>query len=342
MSARRLIILHSLIIVFLLTAPVHAQFTRRDSGLFIRGYVRAEPNLAVENVRVELKRETGQILHSEFTRFNGQFEFFGLSIGIYVLEVNVDGFHPVRQVVEISAQPGLSGVVLLLRPTGGTSRDVSAGPVSARELAIPATARDYFQRAAETLRQRGKPESALSDLKTAVKIYPEYYEAHHLLGVAYMEMGKAKDAEDAFRKSLSASKQEYGPAYSGLASLLCDQQKFTAAEPLARRAVELEAQAWQGHFELARSLAGLGRPEEAETSALRAMDLNKDLPRGYLLLAKIHQALKNYPAMLADLDEFLRREPKGPTSDEIRKTRAQLAKALREAGMEVPDEPPPF
>ena len=79
---------------------------------------------------------------------------------------------------------------------------------------------------------------------------------------------------------------------------------------------------------------------EAEASATRATEMNKDLARGYLLLAKIHQALKNYPAKLTDVDEFLRREPKGPTSEEIRKTRAQLAKALRDAGMEVPAEPP--
>jgi Tfp pilus assembly protein PilF len=325
----------------LFAASVDAQFTRRDSGLYIRGHVRAEPNRAVENVKVELKRETGQILHSDFTRFNGQFEFFGLSVGVYVLEVDVAGYQPVRQVVEIVGQPGLGGVLIMLHPMpGAQTANPAQGSISARDLAIPAAARDYFQRAEEALRQKAKPEGAATDLKTAVKIFPDYYEAHHLLGVAYLEMGKRKEAEEAFRESVKVSKEGYGPAYSGLASLLCDAQKFEGAEPLARRAIELEARAWQGHFELARVLVGLGRPEEAEASATRAIEMNKDLARGYLLLAKIHQALKDYPAMLADVDEFLRREPKGPTSEEIRKTRAQLAKALRDAGMEVPAEPP--
>ncbi len=331
------------VVVMCLVGPVQAQVGRRDSGLFIRGSVRAEPNRYAEGVKVELKRETGQILNSDLTRFNGQFEFFGLSFGIYVLEVNVDGFHPVRQVVDLSAQPGLHGIVLMLRPASSgvaTAEPDGSVPVSARELAIPAEAREEYGKAEAQLREKKDVGRAVSHLKNAVKAYPEYYEAHQLLGVAYMEQKKQKEAEEAFRASIAASKENYGPAYVGLASLLCDMQKFAEAEPLARRAVELDEKQWQGHYEAARASLGLGRAEQAEASAKRAVEINAEFARGYLLLAKIHQALKEYAAMLADVDEFLRREPRGATSDAIRKTRAQLAKGLSEAGMQVPPEPP--
>lgn len=322
-----------------LTWPAEAQFQRRDSGLYIRGNVRAEPNRYVEDVRVDLKRETGQVLHSVYTRFNGQFEFFGLSVGIYVLEIEVDGFQPVRQVVAVDSPPGVNGVTLMLRPTGGKAGGAT-GRISTRELAIPARALAHFNQGEEQLRQKKNPGGAVSDLKEAVKIFPDYFEAHHLLGVAYMEMGKTKEAEEALRKSIEVSKESYGPAFAGLAALLSDQQKFAEAEPLARNAVERQERAWQGHFEMGRALLGLERAGEAEPSARRAVEINPGLTNGFLLLAKIHQALGNYPAMLSDLDEFLRREPKSPRSSELRKTRAQLAKALRDAGMEVPAEPP--
>lgn len=323
----------------LLPGASYGQIGRRDSGVYIRGHVRLEPNFAAEGVKVELKRQTGQVLDSYYTRMNGEFEFHGLSLERYVLEAQVDGFQPMRQVVEIIGPPGLAGVVLVLRRSAASTETV-AGPVSARELAIPAEARAEYGKAEEQLREKKDAGRAVSHLKNAVKAYPEYYEAHQLLGVAYMEQKKPKEAEEAFRASIAASKENYGPAYVGLASLLSDTQKFAEAEALARRAVELDEKQWQGHYEVARASLGLGRAEQAEASTQRAVALNVEFARGYLLLAKIHQALKNYPAMLADVDEFLRREPRGATSDAIRKTRAQLAKGLSEAGMQVPAEPP--
>jgi len=58
-----------------------------------------------------------------------------------------------------------------------------------------------------------------------------------------------------------------------LASLFSKGQKFAEAEPLARKAVELNTNSWEANSELARALVGLGRAAEAETSALAASKL---------------------------------------------------------------------
>ncbi len=319
--------------------PANAQFGRRDTGLYIRGYVRVEPNLYASGVKVDLKRQTGQILNSDYSRFNGQFEFYGLPGGLYYLTIDIAGFLPVRQEVEIRTPPGVNGVTLLLQPEAG-AKPGNVPSVSARALAIPEKARKDYLEAEDALATRHDAQKAIGLLQNAVRTFPGFFEAYQLLGIAFLEKSKAEDAEAAFRKSIEISKQKYAPALYSLAALMNDRNSFDKAEPIARDAVTANNARWQGHFELSRALFGLSRFEEAEASAGKVLDINPGLARGYLLRAKIYQGLKDYPAMLTDVDEFLRREPKGATSDEIRKVRKQLAKALRDAGMEVPGELP--
>jgi hypothetical protein len=44
----------------------------------------------------------------------------------------------------------------------------------------------------------------------------------------------------------------------------------------------------------------------------------------YLLLANIHIQRKDYPALLRDLDDYLRLAPLGPEADQARKTRERV------------------
>ena len=87
---------------------------------------------------------------------------------------------------------------------------------------------------------------------------------------------------------------------------------------------------WRGPFELARALTALKKTDEAEKSAEKSRDLMPDNPPVYLLLANIHIQRKDYPALVRDLDDYLRLAPVGPEADQARKTKERV-QALQNA-----------
>jgi Flp pilus assembly protein TadD len=126
-----------------------------------------------------------------------------------------------------------------------------------------------------------------------------------------------------------------------LATLLSNGEHFSDAELLARKAVELDPNSWQANSELARALLGLNRATEAEKSALAAVKLRADHPLLYLLLANIHDQLQNNPALLEDLNNYLKLAPAGPFADQVRQQRTQVQQALGGAqGTPAPPAPP--
>ena len=57
---------------------------------------------------------------------------------------------------------------------------------------------------------------------------------------------------------------------------------------------------------------GLNRVETAQKIAEEARKRNPDYPLLHLLLANIHIRKRDYPALLGDLDTFLKLEPNAP------------------------------
>jgi Tfp pilus assembly protein PilF len=302
----------------------------------IRNY---DSNHPMEMLKVDLKKLTGVVVATTFTRSNGEFEFGGLTPGQYLIVVEERGYEPIRENIEIinTSRPG---VYLFLKRPLEITRSEPGSAVSARELSLPRKARDAMQKGTERLYQKKDYRGSLAEFQRVIREAPSYYEAYEQMGVAYMNLGQTSEAEEAFRKSLELSENKYPGAYFWLASLLCDNQKFAEAEPLARRGLELDANAWRGHFELARTLLGLKRLEAAEKSAQEARTRNSAFPPLYLVLANIHINRRDYPALVEDLDTYLKLDPSGPMSEQARQTRDKV-KGLLASTQNAPAAQPP-
>ena len=61
---------------------------------------------------------------------------------------------------------------------------------------------------------------------------------------------------------------------------------------------------------------------------MQAHKRNPDHPQLHLLLANIHIRKRDYPALLKDLDSYLKLAPDSPTSDQARQTREKVRRAL--------------
>ena len=320
---------HATGILLILTAvalPVLAQgrpgFSR--DAYDIAGTVRDDYDQhTMQSVRVDLKQATGTPINSTFTRDNGDFEFSGIPNGDYSIDITVPDYEPYRETVTINHSERRGLAVFLRRPRTVVTTD-SRGIISAHELSIPQKPHDEFEKGLRLIYTKSDYKGAIDLFERAIKDFPNFYEAYAQEGNACTFLGQTAPAEAAMRKSIALSSNQYSEAFFLLAGLLNNTNRHAEAEPVARQGVALDSSSWHGHFELARALSALKRPEEAEKSAIQARDLKPDNSAAFLLLANIHIQLRDRAALKKDLDQYLKVAPTGPAADQARRTRDEL------------------
>ena len=204
----------------------------------------------------------------------------------------------------------------------------SAQSVSVHELSIPAKALHNFELGIELL-ARNDPAGSLLHFQRAVSLYDGYYEAYNMMGLAYLKLWRTPEAEQAYRKSIELSRGErYAHPLFALGAILDDQEKFMEAESVIRKGLDIAPDSWRGHYYLGLALYGMGNFEKAEKSAMESVRARLDFPEAHLLLAHIHGGQRNYPALVNDLDEYLKLDPNGSASAGARALREKVQHLL--------------
>jgi tetratricopeptide (TPR) repeat protein len=281
----------------------------------------------MDNTQVTLKATTGETVKDAFTRGNGDFQFDGLRNGDYILEINVKDYDLYSERVSIAGSSRVAISVNLNR-TGKAVSASSQMSISAHQLSVPHKAHDEFEKGLSLIYIKSDYRGAIAQFQLAIKDFPTYYEAYAEEGATYQVLHETGPAEEALRKSIELSSGQYATAFFNLAALLTDAKRFPEAETMARKGISADKSSWRGPFELARALVALRQTEEAEKNALEARDIMPDNPPVYLLLANIHIQKKDYPALMRDLDEYLRLSPNSPEAEQARKTREHVQAML--------------
>jgi tetratricopeptide (TPR) repeat protein len=297
----------------------------RGRSFTISGVVSdAETRARLSGVRVDLQGLSGGILATSFTSENGGFEFVNLRQGSYQLIFEQVGYQDAREQLEIEG-PVFGVNVALRKLIGGAD-----GPtVSVRELSIPEKAREAMSKGVNLLYQKSDYPGSVKQFQRAIQAFPNYYEAYSQMGMAYMKMKDPAKSEEALRKSVELSQERYPDALFLLAALFLSSRRFADAEPLARKAVEVDANSWHAQSEAAQALLGLKRPDEAQKYAEAAAKLQPENPTLRLLLADVHIQLHNDPALLDDLNGYLKLAPNGEFAPQVREQRDRVRQRLQ-------------
>jgi hypothetical protein len=279
------------------------------------------------NVIASLDNAEGDHFASEATNDNGQFRFSGLKPAIYTLRIDVSGFEPVNQSLDMSYSSD-RGVRIYLKPIPNKQDSHKASTISVHELSMPAKAREFMDSGKKKLYQDKNSTGGLADFQQAISIAPGYYEAYYQTGMDYLALENRGEAEKYFQKSIEVSGDKYGEADVGLGTLMMDRGNLSDAEKTIRRGLQLNPNLWLGHYELSRVLVVQKRFSDAELSAHQARLLAPTAPMVYRLLSIIHLAQKNYPALLEDIDAYLKLDPDSPAGVRARQLRDQLQQKL--------------
>jgi cytochrome c-type biogenesis protein CcmH/NrfG len=329
--------------LLLFTSVALAQFepSQRYSvgGLVVVPYAQNRSQM-----EIRLVTETEIPVGRAFLHPQERFGFSNLSAGRYYLVMNVPGYKPVRQRVDATGfDPGV-GATIMLEPIEELSApkplyltgqenlvDVKGMPQNSKIL--------KFLDDAEKKLKKGAVSDARSRLESIVRETPDSYDAHQLLGSAYQKSRRYADAEKEYRAAMTLRPRSAEPLI-GLGSMYLEQLDNATATPDATRsilnearnvlsqAIQMSPDAAFAHYLLGVTYQKSASNREAETSLRRALELEPRLADAHLGLVNLYIRTNNWPAVLAELDIYLKENPKVAGREQLLDKRAQIERIV--------------
>jgi tetratricopeptide (TPR) repeat protein len=277
----------------------------------------AQGQPAVE-AAVELRDLHGIKVASAVTDGTGNFAInSGAAPGEYVFLAS-SGYQ-IRYEQVLLAQPGLELSLALpaaVSPMPASARYI----VSAKQLGIPAKARERLAAAQESFR-RLKIDEAEQEIDSALRADPAFAQAFAMR--AFIRLAH-KDNSGAIEDAKRAASLDGEDAEAFVALAMCynSLRDLQDAEDAAWHALSLRPDSWQGRLELAKAAYGQG----SFVVALREMDdLNQDFPDVHLVRANVLTQLNRKREAAGEFERFLQQAPGDPRSEQVRKIVAQAA-----------------
>jgi Tfp pilus assembly protein PilF len=293
-------------------------------------------------VRVKLTFN-GRRIHETFSDLSGRFSFPGLSRGRYQLTAEGDGinFETTTVYADISAF-GSSGQSF--------TQDIQLRPVAAKAAQQPGVINAFTQQVPEAARQalalglksleEGKVDAAIENMRNAIKIFPEYFDAHLQLGNTFLktEQFNLAIAELDAARQINPNDER---AYQSFGLLLMKQKNFAVAVAVFAEAARLNPSNPMNAVMRATALIHqaatsaddrtflLGRAEIAMNQAATLSE-NKLKPDS-MTVALFHELRGDPEKAAAELESYLQKNPqlKNPEAlqNEIKRLREKVRRA---------------
>lgn len=333
LEARRFVQTFLLLAVSVVSA--HAQSIHTLQGKVIAPSGTQPPNPVMVTLTF-----SGRPIYETFTDLSGRFSFTALSKGRYQLTAKGDGvtFESTSVYADISAfgnAPQLFTQDIPLRPVAGTPAQ-RAAVVNAFTQDVPRTARQELKSALKLIDEK-QPERAMEKLQKAVRLFPEYFEAHLQLGNEYLKAVRFEEAITHFDRAREINPKDER-VYQSFGLLMMKQRKYPIAVAIFEEAARLNPTNPLNPLMRASSLvyqASYVDPEsvtqrndllkQAELALSQASGLSeKKLKLDSLTLAMFYE-LKGQPSKAADeLEDYLRKTTTAKNAEAIKNEISRL------------------
>ncbi|KAB8333292.1 tetratricopeptide repeat protein [Scytonema tolypothrichoides VB-61278] len=135
------------------------------------------------------------------------------------------------------------------------------------------------------LQKQGKLEAAIEAYQQTLKIKPEISEAHNNLGTVLQKQGKLDAAVESYQQAISL-KPDYAEAHYNLGNIFLQQGKLDAASKAYQQTLNIKPNNAHAHHNLGNALKLQGKLDAAVKSYQQAISLNPNY-------AEVHQNLGN-------------------------------------------------
>ena len=143
-------------------------------------------------------------------------------------------------------------------------------------------------------------DQAIDCYTRALRIDPEYAEAHNNLGIVFKDLGKFAEAIDSYKKALQVN-PGYAEAHNNLGNAFKELGKFDEAISSYADALEIKPGFSESHNNLGNTFKELGRCDEAITCYVKALQIKPDFAEAHNNLSSV----KKYTIGDSHLGEML-------------------------------------
>jgi len=310
-------------------------------GHTIRGKVRNSAGTNVSRVSITLERN-GALIDQTVSNNEGDFTFTGLTDTSYTIVASAQGYNGVRESVDFvratgTDQPGETRTVeMTLVPVGGVR---APRPGLSFVQDVPKAARDAFDSGLKFAREN-RTADAVSAYETAIKIFPDYFDAHLVLANEVARQGKFPDAIKHLDEARRVNPKD-DRVYDLFARVMMQQRKYAVAARIYAEAALLnpgepqylvsegtalvdQASATDASQSKTAAEERTFAFNEAERVLTRALGLNKRLGEAHLQLARLYEKRGEKARAANALEQYLRNAPNVKNPDAVREAIKKL------------------
>jgi len=300
----------------------------------VEGTVYGPDSKVMANVTVTLQNHAGAQIDQDITKSDGRYRFAGVLAGTYYVSVKSPdpGLQQLVQRIElINTGVNVTNYAkerfdFSLNRVAGSERSPVVATVFAQ--AVPPEAEKEYLSAVSSI-SKGEREQAIVRLNRAIQLFPTYFLALQQLGFIYIDTEKDEQAIEPLIKALQVnSKSALCHLGLGMAYVNLDQAKAAIKE--LNEALALDRRDFRCYLYLGMALISTGKLDEAEKALQEAYTIGgpTQARTAHLYLASIYSTRKEYQKAIAELETYLRENPKASNAPKIREAIAKMKAKL--------------
>ena len=298
----------------------------------IEGQVYDPNRVPVADADVELLSDVNALLAHTKTNSSGHFSFYGVSTGRFTIKVSALRLNLLTQtqdveVVTISrTSSDIEYVDFYLRyDKRAAERQPISSPDALFVQEIPPPAKDFYDKAVSDF--ESNPDKGFSELQSAVKLFPNYFDALNKLGTEYVNRKEYEKGYPYLIKAVEVNPRSSSSYYS-LAYAFWQLNQIPAAVEAAKAAVVLNPQLVDSLL-LYGTLLRLNKNYDiSEKQLLKAKALSKK-PSSEISwqLAILYNRLNRNQDAVTQLEDYLKSNPNDPDKKKIQDLIVKLKNA---------------
>lgn len=320
------IVLASLVVA-LLCAAARAQGTNTLEGRVVL----PSGGPPTQSVRVTLT-QSGRPIYETFTDLSGRFYFSGLNAGTYQLIAEGDGETSETTTVtcDIGGFRGSQTITqdIQMRAKAGASTPPAAA-IAAEEIdpEVPDAAKEKYRQGLKSAADN-KPEQAVKLFAEAVESYSRFYAANLALAEQLSKLQRYDEALTAYRRA-GELKPDRAEPYVGIGVTLVSAKHYDEGIKMLRGVVAVDKDLPAPYLSLGYAEMMTGDYKSAEEHLLRSLELARPaLARVYL--ANVYEQTGEFAKAVAQLESYLKENPRSPQSDAVRDAIEKLKRKAKE------------
>ena len=298
----------------------------RPISASINGVVRyTDGGAPVEFVTINLEANSGGLISQVRTDRSGKFRFDNLAQSQFRISIRHPGFKEIQRYVDLSTAT-TDYLQLQLVAEDSVTIDL---PTKTIAVGVSAEAQAEYEKGRKSLLTDKNIQAGIAALETAIKLAPNYTEAHLLLGTAYLDNKQYDRAERALRRAFELNPQAAAVLFS-LGDLYRRQQKYAEAEKALLDGLKLEPKSPLGHLTLGQVYFAKGEVAKAGPEVGQALQLKPDFAEAYLLAGNLFLRARKAENALPMFEQYLKLDPNGVSAPQTREMVAKIKQALAE------------